>query len=129
MKISFDFDSTLSRKSVRKIAKELIARGDEVHIVTSRFEDPTRYADPKWVLKGHKDLFNVASRLGIPRNYIHFTNMQDKSEFFLENPDFVVHLDDDKEEFDAINYETAVGCILCDKGQEWQLPFKSITKL
>ena len=38
MKVSFDFDSTLSKESVRKYAANLIAIGIEVHIVTSRYE-------------------------------------------------------------------------------------------
>ena len=39
MKVSFDFDSTLSRKDVQSFAKELVDRGLEVWIVTSRFDD------------------------------------------------------------------------------------------
>jgi len=129
MKISFDFDSTLSRKSVRKVAKELIARGDEVHIVTARFKDSSRYADVKWKLEDNKDLFKIADRLGIKRENIHFMNMQDKSIFFLENPDFVVHLDDYDYEYIHLNAETEVPCVLCDDGQEWQILFRQITGL
>ena len=39
MKVSFDFDGTLSRKDVQKLAKELVSEGHEVWIVTSRFSD------------------------------------------------------------------------------------------
>jgi hypothetical protein len=129
MKISFDFDSTLSRRSVQKIVRELIKRGDEIHIVTSRYADTTLYADYRLKTNQNRDLFRVSDHLGIKRENIHFTDMRDKSEYFLKNSDFVVHLDDDIHEFNTINYETAVGCILCDKHQEWQLPFKAITNL
>jgi hypothetical protein len=128
MKISFDFDSTLTRKSVQKVAKELIARGDEVHIVTSRFEDTSRYADPRWS-NDNRDLFRIAKHLGIKRENIHFMNMQDKSIFFLENSDFVVHLDDYEYEYEHLNTETEVSCVLCDNGQEWQKLFREITNL
>lgn len=114
MKLSFDFDSTLSRKAVQKFAKELIKEGHEIHIVTSRFEDPTRYTDPSIVEKGHRDLFRVCHYLNIPRERIHFMNMVDKFEFFLKNPDFVWHLDDDVIEINMINAFTTVKGVVCD---------------
>jgi len=40
-KVSFDFDSTLSRKDVQDFAKKLVSEGYEVWIVTSRFDDET----------------------------------------------------------------------------------------
>ena len=131
MKISFDFDDTLSRKSVQNVAKELIARGDELHIVTSRYEDSTRWGsfNLQWAMSGNKDLFRVTDHLGIKRENIHFMDMQDKTVFFLENPDFIVHIDDNKHEFDTINSETTIPCVLCDAGQEWQKPFRKITNL
>ena len=58
MKVSFDFDSTLSRKDVQKFAKELIDKGIDVHIVTSRSSfkqlDEEGYND---------DLYEVADNL------------------------------------------------------------------
>jgi len=120
MKVSFDFDSTLSRKAVQEFAKELIQKGYEVHIVTSRFEDSMRYADPRFQILRHKDLFRVCYYLNIPREHIHFTNMDDKYPFFLNNPDFLFHLDDDIEEIEMINTQTSVKGVLCDKGQEWR---------
>jgi len=39
MKVSFDFDGTLSKKDVQKFAKELVEEGHEVWIVTSRFSN------------------------------------------------------------------------------------------
>lgn len=36
MKVSFDFDDTLSKPKVQEYAKELINRGIEVYIVTAR---------------------------------------------------------------------------------------------
>lgn len=120
MKVSFDFDSTLSRKAVQKFAKELINEGYEVHIVTSRFEDPMRYADPRISESGHRDMFRVCHYLNIPRERIHFTNMEDKYIFFLNNPDFYFHLDDDIKEIDAINLHTPVKGVLCDLKSNWK---------
>ena len=103
MKVSFDFDETLSFKSVQEYAKELIEKGIEVHIVTSRYENRDDY-DFVWE-NGHNDLFKVADNLGIPRENIHFTNMEDKFHFFLDK-DFIWHLDDNNVELLCININT-----------------------
>jgi restriction endonuclease Mrr len=38
-KISFDFDSTLDREDVQEFAKELVEKGHDVWITTSRFSN------------------------------------------------------------------------------------------
>lgn len=124
MKVSFDFDSTLSRKAIQKFVKELIQKGYEVHIVTSRFEDPMRYADPRISEIGHRDMFRVCQYLNIPRERIHFTNMQDKYLFFRNNSDFLFHLDDDKKEINDINSYTSVRGVLCDFKSGWKEELK-----
>ena len=75
-KVSFDFDSTLSKPSVQQYAKGLIQRGFEVWIVTSRFgfgKEP----NPQW----NDDVFEVAREVGIKKEHIFFTCMANKSEF------------------------------------------------
>lgn len=124
MKISFDFDSTLSRKAVQKFAKALIQNGHEIHIVTSRFENPMRYNDPIIIELGHRDMFNVCKYLGIPRERIHFTNMKDKYHFFQEHTDFYFHLDDDEKEVALINEHTFVKGYLCDFKSNWKEELK-----
>lgn len=98
MKVSFDFDSTLSKKHVQKFAKELIGKGIDVHIVTSRssFEqlDEEGYND---------DLYEIADNLQIKRENIHFTQGEDKFKFFMVNSDFLWHLDDDYYELKYIS--------------------------
>lgn len=93
MKVSFDFDHTLSRIDVQEFAKELTSKGYEVWIVTSRFDDETATSQ-KWIKSKNKRLFDIAEECGIRKDNIHFTCMQSKS-YFLENKDFVFHLDDD----------------------------------
>jgi hypothetical protein len=89
-KVSFDFDETLTLKSVQEYAKGLIKKGIDVHIVTTRYEDPSKYHFPC----DHKDLFKVAKEIGIKKENIHFTNFNFKWNFFKDNPNFVWHLDD-----------------------------------
>ena len=125
-KFSFDYDSTLSRTAIKKMAKKLIAEGHEIHVVTSRFEDTLKYADQKMAMSFNRDLFRVTDHLGIKRENIHFMNMVDKYTFFLENPGFLIHLDDDPMEILDINANTPVIGIVCDYKGKWLPDFSSV---
>jgi len=101
MKVSFDFDSTLSRRDVQRFAKELVAERHEVWIVTSRRSNADAEMTDPWVkdrvLRSNKKLFRVADNVGIPRSNIQFMNFIMKSEF-IKDKGFVFHLDDDTDE-------------------------------
>ncbi len=114
LKVSFDFDSTLSKKHIQEYAKSLIENGLEVHIVTDRFEDTTRCA------YNNEYLFKVVNKLGIDKKNVHFLNMRDKYKFFLDNTDFIWHLDDDDIAMEFINDETDVVCIFNNKTVDWK---------
>jgi len=95
MKVSFDFDSTLSRKDVQEFAKELVNEGHEVWIVTSRFDDESAMKKNwHWIKGQNQKLFDVAEDCGIKKENIHFTCMESKS-IFIKNKGFAFHLDDD----------------------------------
>ena len=95
MKVSFDFDSTLSRKDVQKFAKQLVDEGHEVWIVTSRFSDEAAKEKKwHWIEGQNERLFDVAEECGIKKENIQFTCMESKS-YFLEGKGFIFHLDDD----------------------------------
>jgi hypothetical protein len=88
MKISFDFDNTLSKKWVQEIAKAMVAAGHDVYVTTARREiDST-------------EVFAVTDELGIARKNCQFTHYADKLDFVR---DFDVHFDDDDYEVDLIN--------------------------
>lgn len=98
MKVSFDFDGTLSRKDVQSFAKELVNSGHDVWIVTSRCS--TEEAKKKawwWIEKQNQELYDVAEECGIPKEKIVFTEHIDKI-VFLKDKDFAFHLDDDEHE-------------------------------
>lgn len=92
--VAFDFDGTLSKKSVQEYAKSLIERGDvAVWIVTSRFKDSS-----------NTDLYKIASEVGIPVERIVFTGWVNKGEFFKgSEEEFLFHLDDDFVELEFIS--------------------------
>lgn len=105
MKVSFDFDGTLDSPIVQEYAKELISRGIEVHLVTSRRSEeylmslfPNKPEDSFNLI--NVDLFAVAEQAGIPVGNIHFTNGNYKAGFFSKNKDFIWHLDDILEEIE-----------------------------
>jgi hypothetical protein len=98
MKVSFDFDSTLSRKDVQSFAKDLVDRGLEVWIVTSRFDDESAMQKNwHWVKGQNEKVFDVAEQCGIDKDNIYFTCAESKS-LFLKGKSFIFHLDDDESE-------------------------------
>lgn len=95
MKVSFDFDSTLSRKDVQVFAKQLVDEGHEVWIVTSRFDDESAMSKNwHWIKGQNQRLFDVANECGIKMENIKFTCMESKS-IFIKDKGFIFHLDDD----------------------------------
>ena len=123
-KVSFDFDSTLSLKSVQDYAELLILKGYDLWVVTSRVPDGS---DPKWKIRGmwieidNSDLFEVTDRLGIKRDQIIFTSHRMKSEVMNEmGLEFLFHLDDDWVELNHINRETGTKGISCFGSGNWK---------
>ena len=90
MKISIDFDSTLTEKPMQELAKKFLAHGIEVFITTSRGTE--MYGGTKL---DNSDVFQLADELGIPRENITFTNYEDKYTYVK---DFDLHFDDDDTE-------------------------------
>ena len=90
MKISFDFDQTLSEPHIQAVAKRAIADGHEVYITTSRYECSK--------LPFHNaDLYDVARLVGI--KLIRFTNGQLKNDWLIG---FDAHYDDSLPQLEAM---------------------------
>lgn len=108
--VSFDFDDTLDNNKVQDYAKSLIEKGIDVHIVTSRYENPTMYPNNRDGHLNNDDLFKTASKIGIDNSKIHFTNMLDKAEWFILYPEyqFIWHLDNSWQEINEINNSTTI---------------------
>jgi hypothetical protein len=98
MKVSFDFDGTLSRTDVQDFAKQLTSDGYDVWIVTSRCAtEPALAKGWHWVERQNQELYDVAESVGIPKDKIVFTEHVDKIEFLI-GKGFLFHLDDDEHE-------------------------------
>jgi hypothetical protein len=100
LKIAFDYDDTLTQLDVFTFAKRLISCGHDVWIMTARIEKDDEYTTQckKYGIipddGRNADLFKVAKKLGVPREKIIFTNLQDKSTFYKEH-EFDLLFDDD----------------------------------
>lgn len=107
--VSFDFDGTLTRKSIQNYVKCLIAYGIEVHVVTSRRIGTGRQVYVPYSLDGpcisydNAEMYAVTDKLGISRKHIHYMGQSNyritKSEFFSKasqvgmGKDFLFHVD------------------------------------
>lgn len=113
MKVSFDFDGSIDREDVQEYAKQLIKRGIEVWIVTTRYDANhdhrwrEKFPEEQWALiydthdgDPNHHVWGVAERLGIPKHHVRFTCMEWKYTY-LKGTKFVFHLDDNPEELAA----------------------------
>jgi len=109
MKVSFDFDGTLNTPEGKQFAIELIQRGVEVIIVTSRHTKD--FANQHYVNFNHfnDDIFEMMKELGIKE--VFFTSHADKSET-IDQHNVVWHLDNDDFEIDMINQDCKTKGIL-----------------
>jgi hypothetical protein len=128
MKVSFDFDHTLSRKDVQSFAKDLVNEGHEVWIVTSRFSDEAaKEKNWHWIEGQNQKLFDVAEDCGIKKENIQFTCMDSKSNF-LKDKGFIFHLDDDDIELmDILESKDSCRAIHVDHF-EWKETCQNILK-
>ena len=84
MKISFDFDQTLSEPHIQAVAKRAIADGHEVYITTAR----VKHSSLPFI---NSDLEKIAKEIGILPERVRFTDGRLKNEW-LEG--FDIHFDD-----------------------------------
>lgn len=114
VKISFDFDSTLDHAEVQAVAKELIEKGYNVCILTTRYSDVTKYHFPAT----NADLFKVAETLGIKE--INFTEYRWKFEV-IDSLGITIHVDDNwRDEVHPINDACKARAVAFDSwNKEW----------
>lgn len=108
IRISFDFDDTLSLPSVQKIAKELIRVGFDVVIVTSRRSDGE-----------NSDIQEVAQDLGI--DSVFYTDY-DLKFTWLKALMCDIHIDNDRNELIHISrFSDIIGIDVTNESWEYEL--------
>lgn len=136
MRVSFDFDDTLTKDGVWEYAIDLIKRGVDVWIVTARLDDEnvkkrfgeniggTYYIPPE---AGNRDLYQLASHIGIPKENIKFTNLGSKGEWFKKHSNFEWHLDDSPKQLFDVENMSMVPAINVLR-QDWQEECEELLK-
>jgi acid phosphatase class B len=99
IKVSFDFDDTITTEKGQNLAKERIKNGDSVYIVTRRHE------------RDNKAVFKIADELGIPHDKVYFTNGHLKWET-IKRLGIDIHYDNNLNEIQKINENTNAKGIL-----------------
>ncbi|MGL4584269.1 MAG: hypothetical protein ACRCVU_14970 [Flavobacterium sp.] len=99
MRVSFDFDGTLTEPLIEQYAKELVMKGISVFIVTGRYNELLCVMHG---INANDDLFDLADKIGIVHKHIIFTNRADKS-YTIGGSGLVWHLDDDLNALNDIN--------------------------
>jgi hypothetical protein len=92
-KVSFDFDDTLETDRGKELAKQKIADGKEVFIITRRQESASA------------GVYQVADELGIPHSRVYFTNGKMKWET-VKRLEIGMHYDNNQDEINLINNNT-----------------------
>lgn len=113
MNVSFDFDGTLTKRSVQDFARHCKVQGLNVWIVTSRHKlgISNRY---------NSDLLKVCQELNIPESNVIFTCGVMKKDYFRQFPDFAFHLDDCWIELHEIETYTDVKAIPVFGNSDWE---------
>lgn len=87
--VSVDFDDTLSTPEGQDLVERLMRVGADIHIITRRNKNDSG------------EVYDVADRLGIPHDKIHFTSGKLKWET-IKALGITKHIDNSQEEIDAI---------------------------
>jgi hypothetical protein len=98
-KVSFDFDDTLTTDKGFNKAKELIAEGKDVYIITRRQQTAS------------EEVYKIAEELGISKNKVKFTNGSYKWET-IRHFGIGTHYDNNPREIELINSKTDAKGIL-----------------
>lgn len=100
MKVSFDFDGTLTEPSIREVAKSMIESGNDVWIVTARCD-----------MNYNTDLIKVCDYIGLPLDKVIYTNGDLKYTEYKKGG-FELHYDDEYDEVLHINNIGGTACLV-----------------
>ena len=111
--ITFDYDGCLTQDRIKEIAKTCVSLGYNVYILTSRFDTIRRLKFKE--LKTNEDIYQTAEEIGLKPFKISFTNQGKKCLHLLETG-IHIHVDDNKQEVNDINYYGQTKAFNCNDG-------------
>lgn len=99
MRITIDYDDTLSKPHIQKLAKKLV-KNHEVYILTSRLD--SLYRKSFTHLHSNDDIYETAEKVGIKPQNVVFTNQASKLEH-IHRGRVGIHIDDNEGELKNIS--------------------------
>lgn len=99
MRITIDYDGTLSKPHIQKLAKKLV-KNHEVYILTSRLD--SLYRKSFTHLHSNDDIYETAEKVGIKPQNVVFTNQASKLEH-IHRGRVGIHIDDNEGELKNIS--------------------------
>ena len=99
MRITIDFDDTLTKPHIQELAKKLV-KNHEVYILTSRLDSLYRKSLPN--LHSNDDIYETAEKVGIKPQNVVFTNQASKLEHIYRGR-VGIHIDDNEGELKNIS--------------------------
>ena len=99
MRITIDYDDTLTKPHVQKLAKKLV-KNHEVYILTSRLDSLYRKQHKR--LHSNDDIYETAKKVGIKPQNVVFTNQASKLEHIFRG-NVGIHIDDNEAELQNIS--------------------------
>jgi len=100
MKISFDYDGTLTQSKVQKMAKFFVNFGDDVYIITARNK----------TIGG--PVLEMAKKLNIPESNVFLTGSMPKKIETIMDKKIDIHFDNNKNVVDALNMNKLNGVLI-----------------
>ena len=126
IRVSFDFDGCIGdNRKIQQYAQQLMSRGVEVHITTTRWDRTCKFCAPEYYRLYQNNMYfgvlKLAHRLGIPFSNVHFTNYTWKGEWLRANHhDFLWHLDDNAKDEGQFWGQTKTHLVDCMRGH-WKI--------
>lgn len=108
MKVSFDYDGTLTLKKIQDLARILVKSGNDVWIITSRNGDSCI---------NNEDMFYTCGQVGITLDKVIFTNGSYKVHNFIYG-NFDLHFDNCWDEIEEINIQGGLGVLVTEDMDE-----------
>lgn len=99
MRITIDYDDTLTKPHVQELAKKLV-KNHEVYILTSRLDTLIRKQYKN--LPSNDIIYQTAEEVGIKPQHVIFTNQASKAEHILRGR-VGIHIDDNEGELKNID--------------------------
>lgn len=132
--VSFDFDDTLTKSHIQEYAKYLVDRGENVFVITTRYDflhshlyDEDIKSMVSTLEELNLDLWMITDKIGIPRERVFFTNMQNKSKF-IKDTKLVWHLDNNIYELYEMKKEKCKTIGISTHSSSWKNKCERILK-